>query len=61
MDTGKQLAQHTWKSSYVPARNPIIKPGEAITLDELLDRIPQADENLLRDVDAAQRGDDASH
>ena len=43
----------------MPARNPIIKPGEAITLDELLDRIPQADANLMRDVDDAQRGDDA--
>jgi hypothetical protein len=39
-------------------RNPMFKPGETMPLAEILDRIPLADENLLRDVDAALAGRD---
>jgi hypothetical protein len=36
----------------------MFKPGETMPLAEILDRIPLADENLLRDVDAALAGRD---
>ena len=39
-------------------RKPMLKPGETLPLSEILDRIPLADENLLRDVDAVLAGQD---
>ena len=46
------------KSPGRPAPNPVVKPGERISLSALLGRIPQADRNLMRDVDALQGGGD---
>lgn len=36
--------------------NPLTKPGETLPLSRILELLPQADENLMRDVDAAQCG-----
>lgn len=41
-----------------PAPRPIVKPGEPVTLDEILARVPLADARLMEDVDEAQRGGD---
>lgn len=46
------------RTAYRPAPDPIVKPGEAVTLEELLARIPLADARLMEDVDEAQRGGD---
>jgi hypothetical protein len=46
------------KTAYRPAPKPIVKPGEPVTLDEILSRIPLADARLMEDVDEAQRGAD---
>lgn len=42
-------------------RNPMFKPGETLPLSEILNRIPLADANLLRDVDEALAGRDLPH
>lgn len=44
-----------------PPRNPMFKSGETLPLRDVLDRLPLADANLLRDVDAALSGRDLGH
>lgn len=39
----------------------MFKPGETLPLSEILNRIPLADANLLRDVDEALAGRDLPH
>ena len=46
-----------YRSPYTPASDPIIKPGESLSLSELLDRLPPPNPGFLRDIELAQSED----
>ena len=53
----EQPEQPKYRGSYRPARNPIVRPGETLTLFEILDRLPPPNPGFLADIERAQSED----